>query len=336
MMQPRFILALLLACLLALTGACTSDHFTVEATINDMGNRNVRVVYVGDSGVTSQWTKAQADVVKVEGSAQSPTVLLLLNSQNRPLVRMVVKNGDHLKALADVKRNGKQTVTGNDVSEQWSDFINSNTLLYSATSRDRLDAAIEAYVAKHPDQMTSTVLLVYDHSNYGSATKLDGLLRSIDADCRPASLLQAISLLSSDNEVSRGHITPMLVVDDKGKVQTLNVTGRASLLYLWTGDEPQRRTQLNALQTLHKQWGDRLRVADIYLDTDSGRWSKSIPNDSVTWTRYRAAAGPAEQSLMQLHITQVPLLLVTDSLGAITYRGTDIAAATTAVTTLLK
>ena len=95
-------------CMLLLTvvmlGSCTSDKFEAKIALKGLGNQNVHVVYCGaDGGVVDTWMMAQSDRLEIAGSCASPSLLVLYNGMNVPIMRLVVSGGGKGKGFAQIK-----------------------------------------------------------------------------------------------------------------------------------------------------------------------------------------------------------------------------------------
>ena len=133
MKQLKLIVILLTTAMMF--AACSSDSFRLEARIEGLGTQNVQIVYATSDGVQSDWVTANDDRLSYEGFAPELTVLQVLDSDNRLIARMAVKNGDKLKFRGTLTDPMGIEFKGSDASEEWSKFIKENKELYDKLNK---------------------------------------------------------------------------------------------------------------------------------------------------------------------------------------------------------
>ena len=168
MKQLKLIVILLTTAMMF--AACSSDSFRLEARIEGLGTQNVQIVYATSDGVQSDWVTANDDRLSYEGFAPELTVLQVLDSDNRLIARMAVKNGDKLKFRGTLTDPMGIEFKGSDASEEWSKFIKENKELYDAGNQPMLDIAIEKFIRENPDNVVSTLLLLFDYGSLMTVT----------------------------------------------------------------------------------------------------------------------------------------------------------------------
>ena len=100
--------ALLIVCfLLAVTLMCgckkENKPFKVKAELKGLGAQNVRVVYSGaDDGIVDNWVKCENNAFEIEGKCANPSLLIVYNVMNVPIIKLIVAGGDELEVKGKV------------------------------------------------------------------------------------------------------------------------------------------------------------------------------------------------------------------------------------------
>lgn len=324
----KWIIYIALAVAAAMMCACDNSKFSIVADIENMGNQNVHVVFLGDSGVHDSFIPTQDNKFGIEGNSQELTVVSVLDSQNKPLFRVAVRGGEKVKVTGDLRKPHEYECEGSETAQEWMKFEKEHAALYDTPDRTALDRAIEQYVHDNPSSVVSALLLVHDYSDQGS-DQAKKLLASLDESARPASLVSSMQQLhdaATARPISQLH--PMMLCGTTGDFEALQpATSRSTFIYWWLENNPARHAQVSAIRQIASKHGGDVTVADVSLAPDSIGWQYIIKSDSAAWKHYWAPGGILDPSIRDLHITSVPLCIVTDSMGRQLYRGNDIPAA---------
>ncbi|MBQ1611552.1 MAG: hypothetical protein II087_06605, partial [Muribaculaceae bacterium] len=79
-----------------------------------------------------------------------------------------------------------------------------------------------------------------------------------------------------------------------------------------------------------------LQFVDVLMDADSMMWSRTRKEHMGAWRlHFWAPDGPLNSALKQLNISAVPSVLVADSLGKVTYAGSNVKQAVDALKKLV-
>lgn len=324
----KWIIYCALAVAAAMMCACDNSKFSISADIENMGNQNVHVVFLGDSGVNDTFIPTQNSKFSIEGSSQELTVVNVLDSQNKPLFRVAVRGGEKVKVTGDLRKPHEYECEGSETAQEWMKFEKEHAQLYDTPNPNALDQAIEKYVHDNPASVVSTLLLIFDYSDL-SSDNAKKLLASIDESARPASLVSSMQQLH-DAAMARPitQLHPMMLCGTTGDFEALQpTTSRSTIIYWWLENTPARHAQVSAIKQIASKHGSDVTVADVSLAPDSIGWQYILKSDSTAWKHYWAPGGILDPSIRDLHIKSTPLCIVTDSMGRQLYRGNDIPAA---------
>lgn len=322
----KWIIYSALAMIVAMMSACDSSTFRISVDVQSLGNQNVHVVFLGDSGVTDKFIPTQDNKFSVEGSSSNLTVVNILDSQNKPLFRVAVKGGETIEITGDYNNPHHYHCKGSEVAQAWMDFESENAALYSKRG-DALDAAIEKYVEANRSSVVSTLLLVFDYSDL-TTDKAKKMLASIDEKARPASLVESMEQLIDATGKPVTQLRSMLLCRMGGDFEVFSLSkSRSTLILWWSENGQQRREQIAAIKRMSKQYGDKLSVADVTLNSDTSAWRAIVNADSTQWAHYWAPGGILDQSIVNLKLRKLPVCIVVDSTGKQLYRGADMQAA---------
>ena len=315
-MMKNIVFSLLLLLMMA---SCSGDRFKIDGNLVNLNGAAVHIVYCADTVVVDQWV----DVDKkgrftYQGVSSQPVVVSLSDQRGELLTQLIAMNGDHLKVAGDAGKSMGVNVKGNRLNEEWQLFRDEHRAFYTDPNPSRLDAAIEKYVRDHPSDVLSTVLLVTDYSDFGDREKLDKLLRGLQDQARPESLVQLLNGSQSGRKrPPLPRLTSLTLFKHGGKFEEIRLTDKTSMLSMWANPQKGRKALIDQLQTFDKG----IRIIDILTESDSLRWHQTIADDPKDWLHYWAPGGPLEQGIQMLGITSLPWYAVTDSTGLVVYSG---------------
>ena len=308
--------------LLAILCSCSNDSFKIEGNLANLERSVVRVAFMGDSGLVDETVNAdKKGHFMFKGSAAQPTFVSVLTYNGNPIAMAVAANGDHIKVKGDASKAMEVAVKGNRLNEDWQLFRKEHKAFYTDPNPSRLDAAIEKYVKENPADMLSTVLLIADYNNYDDLSKVDKMLKGIDAKARPESLTQAFRGLGK-----KGHNLPRLLTLNLWKhgergFEEIKLAEGTTILSLWASPQKNRENLRAKIQEMKENDGDNIRVIDILAESDTMGWHKTIAGEK--WAHYWAPGGPLEQGIQLLGINSLPWFAVIDNTGLVVYSGSN-------------
>lgn len=313
------------ALLLLLLASC-SKPFKIQGNIDGTANRKIRVIYATAQGVTDQWICAEGDRFEVTGHTDGLALVTIADDTGRQLARFVLADGDNVQVRGAMSDLCRMECKGPDVDERWMRFIADNASIYQARDAAGINTQIEAYCAKHPDDVLSTVLLLFDYSQ-GQRSRMGQLLQNLNPESKNEDLMKVWNAFRKATEVSKAKkIGHTVMWSSTGGYETFNPRqGKMSLLWLWSPGigHANHVSQLKKL----KRALPTLQVADVLVEPDSSAWRPTLKGDSTTWQHFWVPEGPMSPALKPLGISTTPLFVVTDSLGKILYNGGDISVA---------
>lgn len=330
--MTRICISLLSLAWLVLGSACSSDGIEIEAEIRGLGTQNVHIVYNGDNGAADDVVQAQKERFTARLSSSELTVVSVLDARHMLVARFAAQNGDHITIDGDLAAPHLMKITGNEATEQWLKFRREHDKLYAKSVPQALDREIEKWVAAHPKQVGSTLLLLIDHSNLAGSGK-QSLLNVIAPEARPDHLIASVEWLNEYySRSATDQIVSLNLCGTRGDFEMLNLAGRPALLYFWSNDRTSRAGIVRAIrQRLKADEAAQPLVADILLDADTVQWSATCRADSATWQHYWVPGGVVDVALRDLRVPSAPFFVVTNAGGRIVYRGENVAEALKAI-----
>lgn len=311
-------ISLLCAMLLCALGFCAcgdSDSFTIEGTVDGNATMNLRLVYYNNNTLVKGITASRDGKFEYKGSVSSPTMIEILDNDYRPIGRLYVTNGEHIECELTRLAPYKMKVKGSDTSERWAAFLNDNA--------DRLtgsegNAVIEQYVASHPDDIVSTLLMITSYNAAANAQRADSIMSMINTEVRLSSLTDGFNTLIQRLVASESTDTLSTIPALTRSDSLVEVDPRAKELSLiMLSDESKRKADyVETLRRLSvKSLRPRLQVVDISLDKDTLTWGRSINTDSATWRQLWVSGSIASPGIESLGVPSIPYFIVTDSTG---------------------
>ena len=305
---------MLLACV-----SCSSSDFSVEATIKGLGTQNVRVTYASDTGVRDTFFTANNDVLEFKGSSSQLTIVSLWNSQGLLLARFAAENGDNISVEAELATLPLVKVSGSDINDQWTKFRNDHLVLYTNPDKRQLDNAIIQWAQKHPENVLSTILILWDMGDISNKKETLKLLNALQPEARPDHLIDSYEALAEQTLHPQKNLHSLRLCGTNGAFAVLMLNNKRMLLYFWSADDPARIDIVRQLKS-----HDNSQIADIFMDGDTATWRSTCRNDSAQWKHFWAPSGVMDPSIKGLNITSTPFFVTTDSTTAITYQGQNV------------
>ena len=315
------ILPTLLCMTLALIAASCGhpDSFRIEGEIADAPTMNLRLVYSSPRGVISAVTASRDGKFRYEGAATRPSVVEIFDNEYRLLGRVVAVNGEDITVRLDRANPFAATASGDALAEQWTAWLAGRAdRLRSATPAER-NAIIAGYVAAHPSDPVSALLVMTDYDSSIDPAAAAALWASIDVQACPAHITggYAAQLARVDSAAIQEPIRPIPYMTRSGKIDTLRPADRHVTLIAFTGaGDSGRDSIVKMLREMARHSGKgKLRVIDLSLTPDTVEWRRAVEEDSATWTQGWIAGGISASAVSGLAVPAVPYFIVTDSAG---------------------
>lgn len=327
----KWISSLVLVLIVTMMASCDNSTFKISADIAGMGNQQVHVVFLGDSGVTDAFIAVNEGKIKIKGNSSELTVVSFQDSQHKPLFRVAIAGGETVEITGDINTPHQYKCKGSDVAEQWMDFEREHAQLYDSPNTTPLDQAIEKFIKDNPKNPVSTLLLVADYSD-NTSSKAEQLLNSIDAKARPERLISSMMQLRSSQGQPIKQLHTMMLCNDKNDFDAVVPSKTATtLIYWWAENNEGRRNDVEQMKQIAHEFGSDLQMVDVSLNTDTTGWHAIINSDAAEWQHYWAPGSILDHAVQDLQLRQLPLFIATDDQGKQIYRGADAKAARNAI-----
>lgn len=329
MLRNRKSFLLVMACMalvVAVMCGCKKENkpFKVRVELKGLGAQQVRVVYSGaDGGIVDSWVKCENNIFEIEDKCSNPSLLMVYNQMNLPIVKLVVAGGDALEIKGKILEPYQLDVKGSEMAEQYNAFMVKHKMEYKSANNQALNTAIENFVKDNPKNIVSTVLVMLDYSP-DDDTKIDKLLDMIDDSAKPEPLVESYSLLKARSKKPATKITSLNMFEQSsGDFQMANIKGdKPSLIFFWDRDLGLSARNM-IVEELKMIEPSQAQVMDISLDIDSTGWYYATHQNNTSWKHYWVPGSMMNGAIVSLQVNTTPTIIVTDSLGNQLYRGKD-------------
>lgn len=324
----RNILNTIVIILLGVVAASCSDteRFRISGTIAGEPSMNLRIKYYNDGAYRMGVTSADKGKFEFFGHSKQPVMVEITDYAHRTLARIVARNGETYDLAIDPADPYALTADGSDINKRWSGFLRDN----ADALRTDPSPVVADYIADHPDDLLSTILLVTLYRSGSDAEAADSLLSGIAAAARPSSLVDGYNTLLG-RLVAMPDSTDRLTVQYIDRRDTLHTVDPAdasvTLISISTKTAPRADSIVPMMRRLHRRRTDGIAVADILVDYDTFEWKRATRPDTAVWPQGWAPAGIAGPALSRLRLASHPCIVVLDSAGTELYRGTSSATA---------
>jgi hypothetical protein len=318
---------IVLALLVAFTACEDNNHFSVKGTIIEGSTENLKVAYYGNNAYHSGSAPAREGKFEFGGDADQPTIVDIYSHDGRLVGQIYVANGDKLEITISLENPYNITVTGNETSTEWADFIRKNAETFKSRNSLAINDAIEGYVTQNPTKISSTLLLVTSFDASTDPDKAEKLLKSIAPEARPGSITDSYKVLLNRvaSAASKAKVLPLTFLSAHDSLTTFNPKRSQVSLLTFSTNTDRNDSIVETLKLLNKKYNARtLRIVDFSLDPDTITWKRSIRTDSATWTQGWAPGFITARGIDRLGLPRVPFYIVSDSTGRQIYRGASL------------
>lgn len=322
-----------------LIGSCgDEEHFRISGTIEGNPTMNLRVCYVAGGEYHQLITAARDGAFEFGGSAPAGAVIEIYDYDNRLLGRTFAANGQSLELTLDRTNHWNIHASGSDLAAGWADFLRANTHA-PQQGTPAVDSIVAEYVAAHPADLLSTLLLITEYNASANPVAADSLMEQIDPQARPAALTEGFNYLLQ-RMVAQGaveNIAPFRYLDRTDSIRLFRASDRPVSLLVFDNNRSGRHDSIvPALSDLassrHK---NRLQIIEISIDADTTEWKRSTRIDTARWIQAWGAGGYAARGISRLAIPAVPYFIVADSTGTQILRTGRASEAVDSVNTLI-
>jgi len=299
--------------------ACTNnEQFRVNGTIEGNPTINLRIGYYADGAYRTQITAAREGEFEFFGSARQPAVVDIYDYDYRLLGRVYARNGQTLDVKLARSNPFDITVSGDDISSQWADFLRQNVDSLQAGG-STANSVIARYIDSHRDNILSTLLLTTAFDSAIQPELADSLLAMIEPTARPSTLTDGYNYLLQRvvSETASEPVLPIRYLDGKDSVRTFSPADKAySIIIMSDADSWRTDSVVPLIRRIEKEKIKNLAVLDLGLDTEYGEWKRYTMPDSAEWTQAWVPGGPVAASVERLAVPRLPYYVVCDSTGA--------------------
>lgn len=304
----RSLLAAVMAVAALTLGSCgRSADYKVGVTVSGLGTQILSVAITGPEGVDYRKIPVMDSHFTLEGHTTAPAVVEIYSNTLTSLGRFILDGGDDGEVTVDPSRlDGIKG--GSEANALLSNFLKDN-----GSSAVALNSAIERQTSAEPESLLTVVLLEYyydltlsDPSDaYKLMRKVTGPYAYIVAD--RSEMLSAYDRQSST-------VPPLTLNVPNDTVGTFAPASKGQTLYYFYSAAPSRR------DSLKEKFGEKplsgVTFAAIRMNPDTVRWkylrTEIFPEHTVhLW----APEGVHDPGISALGIQNIPLYIITDSIG---------------------
>lgn len=308
----KYYLVIIAAILLT---ACTdNEQFRVNGVIEGNPTLNLRVGYYAEGAYQTQITAAREGKFEFFGSSKQPTLVEVLDYEYRPLARLYATNGETFEIELNRDKPLDARITGNDITERWSKFLRDNQDALKGPA-DSANAVIARYVASHPADIVSTLLMVTAYNAADDAAAADSVLSLIEPQARPSTLTESFNYMLQRlvTDEAADTIAPLRYADRADSAKIFDPADKALSLIAFATGGKFRDDSIGAV-------AGQNRRAQKHTDTrNRPRAICKYPQGALRHARLAGRAytgGLAGAGVEHLGIPAEPYFIVTDSAGA--------------------
>lgn len=322
----------LLAGILMFAGACRRNEVKVEFKLPAAVSDAYSMVYYAsdkDKGWYVETVGAvQGGKAEMLLPTRYPTIVFFTGTGSTPRCAFYAERGDQIKITGDNGDPWTWRVSGNKLSEAWSDWRIANSKVLKDGDYKAKNAVVTKFVRENPDKPLSTLLLLvyYDRrSDEAGFRKTWEMLEGDALQPKWIRLLSRADLL--DDSPQFGDKVDQMIVSSLGNgVDTIHFKGKPLMIYFWREEDEGKGEFLERFRKTAVEFGDsdKRLMADISFDPDSSGWVYRIRRDTVKKSiRGWIYRGEADSVVRRMSIPGTPWFVVGDSKGKFLYEGPE-------------
>ena len=327
--------------LTVMLGGCVKNEFKVDFQFPKDHIGNYLTAYYARDSRGGRWMEhtasIQEGVASVGGVTRLPTLIYVSDASNPGnSILVYAERGDEIRISGNDKDMWAWTVSGNKVSERWSEWR--KTAYPKKNDRKAFGKCIEEYVMNNPKDELSALLLLTEWNRREDPEGFVRLWNKIDKDSRGQQLIEmcgATDLLGvyftttaeGDLEYAKDSGMKKLALRSRDNGTDTLKFNRPVFLYFYNENNNARREAADSMKTLAKAYPDSAKrvLADIYMDSDSTTWVNAIRRDSIKGAvRAWQPRGLAEEDMVRLGVARLPWFVVKDRNSKEIYAGSDL------------
>lgn len=317
------------------------NEFNVEFEFPKDHIGNYLMTYYAWDKRGGRWIEHTASIQEggagAKGVTRLPTLVYISDASSPSnSIAVYVERGDVIKVSGEGKDMANWTVSGNKLSERWSDWRKS---AYPEKNDSKaFSKKIEDYVRKNPKDELSAILLLTEWNRREDPEGFVKLWNSVDKGVRSNQLVEmcGVTDLLGVEFITTADGNLEYVKDSKMKELALRSRdngmdtlkfNKPTILYFFSENNNERREVRDSLKVLLKAYPDSSKrvIADIYMDSDSVTWCNAIRRDSLEGVvRAWQPRGVAEEDMVRIGVTRLPWFVVKDRNAKETYAGSDL------------
>lgn len=333
----RHLHSILISLLLVVFASCgNNEEFLINCKIRGLGSKGVEMTYT-TRGVQRVGFHPVDGKVTLRGVSDKPVLVEVSTIDNQLLFTCVAQNGDNLDVELDLDKPTSLKISGNDASEEYTRFIVDNDSLLRSDDVAGINRLIAAEVRRHPDRISSAMLLATRFQARDYELEADSLVNTLKPDARPTGVMGAFSSLVGE-QVSSSVGSPV-------RAMTINCgyqNKQDTTMRYWASNQSYSMLVVTGyhrsdsigktLQELCDSLPDRrFKAFEIAVTGDSAMWKSAVRNDSTKWVKAWVPGGTASNEVRSLTVSSIPYFVVADSTGRQIYRGRSLSAANDSV-----
>ncbi|MBD5217848.1 MAG: DUF4369 domain-containing protein [Bacteroidales bacterium] len=336
----KTLLLTLVSLLMLMLSGCGKNEFIVKGALDASVTENYRVLYYAADKRGGFITEATLVISEgkgeLKGITRLPCVVYVFDGGDVPVVSFYARRGDKITISGSSANPREWSFSGNDINKQWSEWRADN--LKALSSPYSANAAVEKFVAEHPDDPLSLILLMTIYDRRLSDSHFRSLFDSLGEKARDAEWLRLFNPASSvgSDSFNVPGVTatgfPVRVNPDSMVTLKYDETPRTLFWFCRRSDNPSRTELATIRNLIASNPSDRLRVNVILFAADSVAIARNHLADSVPSAHfYWAPEAEASPAAAALGVTSTPRFVVTDRRGRTLYNGADMSAASKAI-----
>lgn len=329
----RHLHSILISLLLVVFASCgNNEEFLINCKIRGLGSKGVEMTYT-TRGVQRVGFHPVDGKVALRGVSDKPVLVEVSTIDNRLLFTCVAQNGDNLDVELDLDKPTSLKISGNDASEEYSRFIVDNDSLLQSDDVAGINRLIAAEVRRHPDRISSAMLLATRFQARDYELEADSLINTLKPDARQSGVMGAFASLVGE-QVSSSVGSPV-------RAMTINCgyqNKQDTTMRYWASNQSYSMLVVTGyhrgdsigktLRELCDSLPDRrFKAFEIAVTGDSAMWKIAVRNDSTKWVKAWVPGGTASNEVRSLTVSSIPYFVVADSTGRQIYRGRSLSAA---------
>lgn len=320
-------------CLMLIFSACVKNELTVHMKLAESVTDAYQLRYYASDSKKGWYIETSIPVERGVGQGKcytkNPTIVSIVHGGSGVDAAFYAERGDKIEISGDSGDPYTWKITGNKITEAWSEWRLANKDILRANEAEKINAAVKGYVTKNPNNPLSTILMLLYFDRRLDEKGFSKLWDSLKDDALNPALIKLIgrSDMLEARPIETDKVKELVVTTKENGADTFRIGKKPLLLLFSRYDDNGYSDMVEKIRELREINKDSANfvIGEVSFDLDSIAWVNRQYQDSLAGVvRGWLPRGETDSVIMRFGVQRTPYVLVFDKKGKEVFRGGDV------------